>query len=173
MAQELRNRFRRHCQGIDRLLEAALGPSGRVVQAAAALEGPAGLQDARKAVLALQPEDRAHCLDGVTASVASLLRNQSRTTATSKKKSVNAAAEALLEAVSSRADLFSTAQLLQILGAYQAAEALCPRTGRSETRIACGRRQIGGGASSRVSRFSPTPVTPAVGQQRRAAAAAA
>jgi len=65
---------------------------------------------AHKAILALRIEDGASLIQRTADAVANLLLSRS-----------NGDAEVLLEAVASRADIFTTAQMLHILGAHQKA----------------------------------------------------
>jgi len=71
------------------------------------------LEDARRAVLALHPEDGAALIQRAAESLAILLRGR----APGETELVKA--ESLLEAVADRTDIFEIAQMLHILGAHQ------------------------------------------------------
>lgn len=74
------------------------------------------LEDARKAVLALKEEDGKTLIQKAAESIARLLR----TRGSGQKELLHA--EALLEAVGARSDIFNTAQMLSMLGAHQHAD---------------------------------------------------
>lgn len=74
------------------------------------------LKAARRAVLALRPEDGFFLIQRAVDSIANLVRNR----ASGKMEVVQA--EQLLEAVASRSDIFSTGQMLDVLGAHQKAD---------------------------------------------------
>lgn len=71
------------------------------------------LEDAKKAVLALQPEDGAPLIQRAAESLANLLRWRAPGQAELVKS------ESLLEAVATRTDIFTIAQMLDMLGAHQ------------------------------------------------------
>lgn len=100
-AKALRGLARRRLLGVDLLV-------GRGAQCCLSLE------DARKAVMAVQVEDGAALIQCAAASLASMLRDASEEEEPSR-------AEALLEAVAARPEIFTTAQMLDILGAHQEA----------------------------------------------------
>lgn len=72
------------------------------------------LEDARRAVMAVQVEDGVVLIQRAAKSLANILRN-----ATGEAELVKA--ETLMEAVAARSDIFTTAQMLDILGAHQEA----------------------------------------------------
>jgi hypothetical protein len=74
------------------------------------------LEDARRAILAMLPEDEEALIQRATDSVVGLLRNRGRGECELLK------AEQLLEAVAGRCELFSTGQMLDMLGAHQKAD---------------------------------------------------
>lgn len=74
------------------------------------------LEDAKKAVLALKEEDGKTLIQKATESIVRLLR----TRGSGEKELLHA--EALLEAVGVRSDIFNTAQMLSMLGAHQHAD---------------------------------------------------
>jgi hypothetical protein len=78
--------------------------------------GALDLEDARRAVLALQPEDGKRLIQRAADSVTALLRDR----VPGEKEMLKA--EELLEAVATRVELFSTSQMLDMLGAHQRAE---------------------------------------------------
>lgn len=74
------------------------------------------LEDARRAILAMMPEDGEALIQRATDSIVELLRKRSCGESELSK------AEDLLEAVASRCELFSTGQMLDMLGAHQKAD---------------------------------------------------
>jgi len=73
------------------------------------------LEDARRGVIAMQPEDDEALIQCVADSVTNLLSNRA------SGESERLKSEELLEAVAIRSDVFSTAQMLDMLGADQKA----------------------------------------------------
>jgi len=71
------------------------------------------LEDARKAVRAMQPEDGEALMQRASESLANLLRSRAPGAVELSK------AESLLEAVADRSDIFTIAQMLTMLGANQ------------------------------------------------------
>lgn len=77
------------------------------------------LEAARRAVLAMRPQDGTILIQRAAESVSGLLRSRTAGEAEVGK------AEALLEAFATRSDLFSIAQMLNVLGAHQKANEDC------------------------------------------------
>jgi len=115
-AEALRD-FARHCLlGIDLF---AGNPAGDLILLRPGHVRTLDLEAARRAVLAMRPKDGTILIQRATDSVSGLLRSRAAGKAEVGK------AEALLEAVSTRSDLFSTAQMLNVLGAHQKANEDC------------------------------------------------
>lgn len=110
-ATELRSAFRRRHFGIDELsCTTSVALRARHQKSTGFL----GLEAARRAVLVLKPEDGALVIERATESVANVLRHRAQGSLERRR------AAALLEAVASKAgDVFSTEQMLGMLGAEQ------------------------------------------------------
>lgn len=76
----------------------------------------ATLEDARRAVLAMRPEDGTALLQRAAESIAMLLSSRK------SGESELLKAEGLLEAIANRSDIFTTGQMLDMLGAHQKAD---------------------------------------------------
>lgn len=125
--------FRAHARhwlfSIDLLINAspqvksAHSPSATILDARRAKEAPQRLDlaEAARAVLALQLDDGELLIQRATESLVQLLQWRSAGTEELAK------AEALLEAVAERSDLFNVSQMLSILGAHQEKALSSPR----------------------------------------------
>jgi len=103
-AKALRDFARRWLLGIDMLV---------AIPKEISVSRTMSLALANRAVLAMQPEDGDTLIQRAAESLANLLRSR----APGESELVNA--ESLLEAVSTRTDLFTIAQMLDMLGAHQ------------------------------------------------------
>mmetsp|Transcript_3209 Transcript_3209/g.6283 ORF Transcript_3209/g.6283 Transcript_3209/m.6283 type:complete len:295 (-) Transcript_3209:42-926(-) len=145
-AQALRAMARRRLLGIDLLISVPVEPSSnRIVARTASEDGRCiSLKEARRAVLALLPEDGPMLIQRATDSISALLR--SRAPGASECRD----SEALLEVVSTQYALFSTGQMLDMLGAHQqASDGDLSCSTRMSRRASTRRRSGASGASSR------------------------
>jgi len=115
-AKALRDFARHWLLGIDILGGMAATSALRVARQSPYQIRSVNLEDARRAVLAMRQEDGNALIQRAVESMANLLRSRSCGEIELSK------AEALLEAVATRSDIFSTAQMLDMLGAHQQAD---------------------------------------------------